>query len=297
MAIPPKVKLGADFFLKEDNSEFHYVGFSDFGQWKRFNMIDGPELLVRPLWVERRSIADAAGYTDWLVARVFRYANPTNPFGIVPEPSLYNKVNAFIELAAEYKIYIDFTTGDSDVVLPGVQNQQNDLNLFTSFITRFCFIETCNEPTNKQNGNLPRNGVKPSPSPNYLRDSGDYGDIGSPSGWPYQTILDYVSYHGNRETYPGPRFPKWIIDMNDQAAVIRSNIGRPTVLKEPNGFDTFNQPGRRYNDPYLAKLLGQMIAYCGQCFHSQLGLESNGFDDPHKIAFGNYCTGVVGGLR
>lgn len=291
----PSVKLsGADYFLNDDGSEFHYVGYSDFGLWKRFHMDNGPEALVRPLLIERRLIADRAGYEGPLVARVFRYAHPDNAFGIVPQAVDVGKINGFLDLCAEYGFYVDWTSGDSQHLLPNPHDQQVWLNQFCAATQRFCFMETCNEPF--KNGKLPQNGVKSPPSPYYLRDSGNYVDITTVRPWEYQYDLDFISYHGTRSGSE-PRFPKWLWDMTAQAATLRTKVKKPTVLKEPIGFHTIPQAGRRYNDPYLAKCLGLLIAYCGQCWHSQLGLESNGFDDAHQDGFGSYCTGVAGALR
>ena len=293
----PKIKVQGDFFLNEDNSESHYVGYSDFGLWKRFNMQDGPEALVRPLLQERRGLAEAAGYSGPLTARVFRYADPGNAFGMLPDQADFSKINAFLDMAAEYKVYIDWTCGDSQkpYMLPNVADQQLYINTFCSKIERVCFFETCNQPF--KNGNLPKNGVVPPISPWYLRDSGDYGDIGSGDGWPFHTSLDFISYHGTRDHNPGIRFPKWVMDLDDQIGTLRTHVGKPPVLKEPNGFSKHFASQARYNDPYLAKLLGHRIAMGGVCFHSQLGLESNGFDAEHKEAFSNYCAGVAGALR
>jgi hypothetical protein len=296
MNVMPAVKLsGADFFLNEDGSEFHYVGMSDFGLWKRFNMDNGPEALVRPILIERRQIADLAGYRGPIVLRVFRYSHPDNPFGLLPSQSDFSKINSFLDMCAEYNFYVDFTCGDSQHVLPNVIDQQNWLNQFTNNVQRFCFMETCNEPF--KNGELPQNGVKPASSVYYLRDSGNYINVTNTIPWEYKYDLDFISYHGTRSSDLGPRFPKWLWDMTAQAATLRHKVGRPLVLKEPIGFHSINQPGRRYNDTYLAKCLGALILYCGQCFHSQLGLQSDGFDDSHKEAAFQYFAGVAGALR
>jgi hypothetical protein len=291
MAKLPRVKIGGDFFLNENGSEFHYVGLSDFGQWKRFNLPSGPDALVRPLLVERRSLADKAGYTGPIVIRVFRYSDPANPFGVLPYSYDFNNINKFLDLCAEYKVYVDWTCGDSQVVLPGSSQQQGHLNTFTSYIQRFCFIETCNEPF--KNG-INVHAVKPNVSDFYLRDSGDYSEI---DYWDYTKDLDFISYHGARDERMSPRFPKWTIDLDDQIGVLRYNIAKPVVLKEPHGFDKHAIPGRRYNDSFLSKILGQRVSMGGVLFHSQLGLESNGFDAEHKEAVGNYFTGVAGALK
>lgn len=290
-----KIKVSGDFFTYvDDGSEFHYVGISDFAQWKRFNMDNGPEALVRPICVERRQIADRAGYTGPIVCRVFRYSSPTNSFGVIPNlinpTNDYSKINAFLDMLAEYNMYADITCGDSQMsyMLPNPTDQQKDLNNFTTLIKRFCFIETCNEPM--KNGWLPQNGVKPLSSDMYLRDSGMYNEISDTSQWLYQYDLDFISYHGDRTNDP-VRWPKWVIDLDDQVSSLRSHVRLPAVLKEPNKF------GPYYNDPSYAKCLGLRANMGGITWHSQLGLQSDGFDDAHKNACYEFFKGVAGSLR
>lgn len=293
----PKVRANADFFLNEDGSEFHYLGYSDFGLAKRmFEYLPvgmGPEHLVRPLFVERRGIADAAGWTGPLVARVFKYGHPNNPFGCTPhyDPQV---LDALARMAAEYRVYVDFTTGDNQYMLPTVGEQQAHLNAAEAALSVFHFTEKCNEPF--KNG-MDVNAINLPAGPNVCRDSGAYGDIGGASGWPYDSDLDFVSYHGTRSGDMGNRFPKWLVDMPTQIAVLRSHLGKPPVLKEPIGFQKDAIDGRRFNDPYCARLMGALVAYGGVTFHSQLGLESNGFDDATKVAFGEFCRGAAGALR
>lgn len=283
----PKITVGGDFFLKEPGVEFFYVGISDFGQWKRWNVPTGPENLVRPLFVERRAVADNAGYHGPIVARVFRYSHPGNPFGALPGSTDYSQVNAFMDMAAEYNIYIDWTCGDSQHVLPNTSDQQADLDRFTSNVQRACFVETCNEPF--KNGWLPQNGVKPAPSEWYLRDSGNYVFISSTQGWEFQYDLDYISGHFDRTNAP-IRWPRWVCDLDDSIATLRSVVGKPSVLKEPTKF------GVGYTDPSYAKCLGLRANMGGVTFHSQLGLQSDGFDEATKIAAGAFFKGVVGAL-
>jgi len=295
MSSLPKVKATGDFFSLEDNSIFWYVGASEFGDWKRFNMDSGPEALVRPNLIERKLVREAAGYTGPIVNRVFRYSDPGNPFGIIPNlinpANDYSKVNSFMDLCAEYNVYIDWTCGDSQkpYMLPNFSDAQKDLDNFTSNIARFCFVETENEPP--RNGMLPQGGVKSKPSPNgmYLRDSGYYTDISDTNAWQHKYNLDFISYHGSRTNDP-IRWPKWVIDLDDSLSVLRSRVGLPPVLKEPNKFGIY------YTDPSYARMLGLRANMGGVCFHSQRGLESNGYDDATRIAAGEYFKGVAGSL-
>lgn len=283
-----KVKATADFFTNEDGSEFHYVGCSEFADWKRFNLENGPEALVRPNLIERKLIREAAGYHGPVVNRVFRYSDPGNPFGTLPGSTDYTKLNQFMDLCAEYNVYIDWTCGDSQkpYMLPFTQDQQQDLDRFTNNIQRFCFVETCNEPF--KNGELPQHGVVPRISEYYLRDSGYYAFIGS-EVWDTRYNLDFVSFHGTRDNNP-PRWPKWACDLDDSLATLRSALGKPSVLKEPAKF------GSNYFDAAVARMLGLRAQLGGVTFHNQKGLEGNGFDNETRIAYGEYFRGVVGSI-
>lgn len=285
-----KIKATGDFFTYEDGSEFHYVGYSDFGQEKRMDEPNGPEALVRPLLKERREIADRAGYTGPLVARVFRCSDPGNPFGRTIDKINFDNINPFLDLCAEYNTYVDFTQGDDDHHMmfgPNLIGLQDFHNKFTSYIKRFCFYETENETF--KNGMAPEKGIVPPPSEWYLRDSGYYKFIGS-EFWDTRFNLDFISFHGTRDGNPN-RWPKWVIDLDDSISTLRSVLNKPSVLKEPNKF------GNYYTDPSYAKCLGLRANMGGVVFHSQKGLESNGFDDAHKVAFGEFCRGVAGSLK
>lgn len=284
------VRATGDFFTNADGSEFHYVGLSEFGLWKRWNMHNGPEALVRPILQQRREVADSAGYHGPIVLRVFRYSHPNNPFGVLPYEQDFSQIDAFLAMCAEYGCYVDWTCGDSqfDFMLPQPGQQQEHLDRFTSNVHLFCFMETCNEPF--KNGWLPQNGVKAAPSPYYLRDSGNYVYISDTQDWERQYDLDFISFHGDR-TNDHSRWPKWVCDLDDSIATLRKRVGKPSVLKEPNKF------GPYYSDPVLAKLLGQRASMGGVVFHSQIGLQTDGYDDATRLAAFNFWTGVSGVLR
>jgi hypothetical protein len=227
-----------------------------------------------------------------VVNRVFRYSDPANSFGTLPGTTDYTQVNNFMDLCAEYNVYVDWTCGDSQkpFMLPNVLDQQRDLDKFTSSIARFCFVETCNEPF--KNGWLPQNGVKPKPSNFYLRDSGYYVYISDDTKWETKYDLDFISFHGDRTNRP-ERWPRWVCDLDDSLSALRTIVGKASVLKEPHKFST---TGNYYIDPSYAKCLGLRANLGGVTFHYQLGLESNGFDDPTRIAYGEFFKGVVGSL-
>lgn len=287
MSTLKKIKVAGDFFIYEDGSEFHYVGLSDFAQFKRMCMDNGPEALVRPLLIERRQIADKAGYNGPLVARVFRTSHPNNSFGQMPDKVKFELINSFLDLCAEYNTYVDWTSGDNWYTFPDLIERQKFIDKFSKEIKRFCLFETENEPF--KNGNSPQQGIIPPPSEWYLRDSGNYVFINDNTSWEYQYDLDFISFHGDRNNDP-LRWPKWVCDLDDSISMLRSRVNKPPVLKEPNKF------GPYYNDPSYAKCLGLRANMGGVTFHSQKGLESNGFDDAHKEAFYQFCRGVQGSI-
>lgn len=283
-----KVKVEGDHFLYADRAEeFFYIGLSDFGQFKRMCSENGPEALVRPILVERRTIADAAGYTGPIVIRVFRTSHPNNPFGQTPDKVKFELINPFLDMCAEYKIYVDWTQGDDQYFYSNSAGLQDFHNKFCAEIKRFCFYETENEPF--KNGEAPQHGIVPPPSTWYLRDSGNYVFINDNTQWPTQYDLEFISFHPDRNNSP-IRWPKWVCDIDDSIAKLRSDVGKPTVLKEVNKF------GAYYNDPAVAKVLGLRANMGGIGFHSQKGLESNGFDAATKFACGEYFKGVKGAL-
>lgn len=286
-----KVIVGGDFFLNEDGSEFHYVGISDFALFKRMGMDNGPEALVRPILIQRRQIADRAGYVGPIVDRTFRCSDPGNIFGQIPDKVRFDLINPFLDLCAEYNTYVDFTQGDDDHGMmfgPSLSGLQNFHNKFTSSIERFCFYETENEPG--KNGNAPKHGIIPAPSKYYLRDSGNYVFISDSQAWEYEYDLEFISGHFDRTNDP-IRWPKWVCDLDDSLATLRSKVGKPTVLKEPTKF------GPGYTDPSYAKCLGLRANMGGVVMHTQLGLSSDGFDEPHIVAVGEYFKGAAGALQ
>lgn len=292
MSSLPKIKATGDFFQYEAGGEFFYAGASEFGDWKRFCMDSGPEALVRPNLIERKIVRDNAGYAGPCVNRVFRYSHPNNPFGMpATDPRQdFAKINQFLAMCAEYNVYVDWTCGDSQfpiVGVPTVPQQQAWLDNFCLHINHFCFMETCNEPF--KNGQLPENGVKSPLSPWYLRDSGYYVFMSDTVMWDTSLDLDFVSIHHDRTNSP-IRWPRWVCDADDSIASLRSNLSKPAVLKEPNKF------GPYYSDPSYAKCLGLRTNMGGTVFHSQKGLESNGYDEATRVAAGEYWKGVKGAL-
>lgn len=283
-----KVKVAGDFFVNDDGSEFHYAGASEFGDFKRACLTDhGLEAFVRPNLIERKLIRDRVGFKGKIVNRVFRTSDINNSFGQTPDQVKFDLINPFLDLCAEYNVYVDFTQGDDQILFPGLAGLQDFHDKWHYTIKRFCFYETENEPF--KNGQAPQNGIVPKVSEFYLSDSGNYVFINDTQRWETQYDLDFISFHGDRTNEP-QRWPKWVCDLDDSIAVLRSKVGKPVVLKEPAKF------GVHYTDPSCAKQLGLRAAMGGVTFHYQKGLESNGLDDSSKVAYGEYFKGVAGSI-
>lgn len=276
-------------FIKADGAQFSYVGVSDFALFKRWLMPNGRAALVTPRLDEWR--AYAGSYNGPIVLRVFRYASPTNLFGMDPWSYDFAQMRVFAEFCAARSFYIDWTCGDSQVVLPNPSDQQEHLNRTCAAVVGLPgFIETCNEPF--------KNGIDtllviPPFWGGYLRDSGYYSEIQT---WNAANNLDYLSYHSGRDTGGMSPWPKWLIDMNDQLAVLMNAFHKPVVLKEPIGFAEENIPGRRSNDPVLAFRMGQIVSYGGVTFHSDDGRDGDHLRPVQATCARAFFAGVAGAL-
>lgn len=242
-----------------------YVGVSDFALFKRWRMNDGPIYLVEPRLREWRTYAKAGGYGDRpIVLRVFRYASPTNQFGIPPWSYPFEELRKFTAFCSERGFYVDWTAGDNQVVLPdagGPHGQQQHLNETCAALAPiFCFIETCNEPM--KNG-LDVAAVKPANWGSYLCDSGMYADHDTWIAHP-EWNLDFVSFHGRRDDQ-GQYWPRWLTDMPEAAASMLTMFGKPAVHKEPM---RCNRTGTARDAAFWYRM-GQIVAYCGVTYHSE----------------------------
>ncbi len=124
----------------------------------------------------------------------------------------------------------------------------------------------------------PQNGVDPSqfgPLAGLLCARGsNVGDEPPPlPGWNYHT------WHGRRD-WPKVLFSSedmWYVGEGWGPAGPYQYPVAPITHDEPIGFDEVDQPGRRSNDPYVARVLGQTSsAYgAGGTFHSSAGITSD----------------------
>lgn len=297
----PAIHVEGVNFVDETGKRFPYVGVSDFALFKRWLMHDGPAALVAPRLAEWRALAEAGGYRGPIVLRVFRYSHPNNKFGI-GDPWSYDfaEITKFTQFCGERGFYVDWTCGDSQHILPekdGPRGQQEHLNRTCAALVGCtnAFVETSNE--SMKNGQLAEHGVVPSAWGSYLRDSGAYGEKGD---WPVGTNLDFVSYHGTRSRGGLAPWPKWLIDVFAQAAVLSTEHGKPAVLKEPVGADEPDYPGRRpdrESNPDLFARLGLVIAFCaGVTFHSQDGRDGDALKPTQRQCAIAFFRGIAAGL-
>ena len=296
MSLPAIHVDGVDF-RTSDGHIFKAVGSTEFALFKRWLMRDGPLALVAPILEERKRIAHEGGYDGPLVARVMRFAAPPNAFALDPWSYPMSQVTAFTQFCEARGWYVDWTCGDAQIVLPnpdGPRGQQQHLNEFCDALVpcNNAIVQTCNEPF--KNG-IDVERVKPARWGTYLRYSGAYGESGN---WPFAADLDFRGYHGRRDDGGLSPWPKWLIDMNDQGAVLSSMSPRlPAVLDEPIGADEQDIPGRRSNRPEHFGRMGFTIAYCaGVYFHSTPGQSSDGFGPTVTQCFRAFCRGIAAGL-
>lgn len=297
MSTPALAVNGQKFINTATGKEWKYVGVSDFALFKRWLMPNGPQALVAPRLDEWKELAHIGGYSGPIVLRVFAYGHANNPFGI-PDPWSYDfrQITELTNYVATRGFYIDWTTGDSQHVIPersGPRGQQEHLNKRCAAVAGSpnALIETSNESF--KNGQLAEAGIVPPRWGSYLRDSGAYGES---DNWPYGTELDYISYHGSRSRHDLWPVPFWVAEMWNSSVFLQKH-GKPFVHKEPIGFAEQEIPGRRSASPQDAFQMGLVVAVSnGVLFHSQSGLEGHGLGPVQRACAANFFRGIAGGL-
>lgn len=279
-----------------DGQPWHYVGIDAFGLFKRWLMPDGPNALVKPWLTEQRQIAQLGGYTGPIVLRVFRFAAYWNSFALDPWSYHSSEIGDFTRFVGDLGFYVDWTCGDAQQVLPepdGPTGQQEHLNRTCAAlvgVSNALCVQTCNEPF--------KNGIDvvriiPPSWGTYLRDSGYYAEI---QQWDAALNLDIVCYHSGRDDGGLAPWPKYLVDMNDQAAVLLHAFGKPLKLEEPIGFAESPSPGRRTNRPDVAFLLGQTAGYAGITFHFDDGIDCNSPRPVQRTCEIAFFAGVKGAI-
>lgn len=290
----PPIHTDGHKFVDATGKPFPYAGVSDFPLFKRSQMTDGYNALVTPRLAEWKRLAGAGGYTGPIVLRVFRYAASSNPFGMDPWSYDFDQARVFSNFCGEQGFYVDWTCGDSQIVLPnpdGDHGQQQHVNQFVAALVPCtnAFVQTCNEPF--KNG-IDVTRVIPPKWGNVIRSSGAYGD-NQPD---FNAVLDYIDFHPNRDS--GEYYwPKWLYDLTASATVIMGEFPVPCIFGEPMGADETDQPGRRSNNPEFFERLGSIVGWCGGVtFHSQNGLTGDGLGPVQSACAARFFKGVQGAI-
>lgn len=277
-----------------DGKRFKAVGCSDFAQFKRFLMPGGWAALVKPILDERKSLAVASGYDGPLVARVFRYAGNNNAFAIDPWSYSMAQATEFTQRLCEEGWYVDWTSGDSQFVLPnpnGPKGQQQHLNEFCAAMVACpnAWIQTSNEAY--KNG-IDVSRIVPPKWGTYLRDSGMYAE----SPWDHALDIDLIDFHPDRGDDENHTVHKWVGKAFETAVYLQVH-GKPIIYKEPIGAAEVNKPGSRTNRPDLIEQMALVIGLIdGIYMHSTPGLSSDGFGPVVKECWKGFCRGVKAGL-
>lgn len=261
--VSPVAKLttsGRDFVL--NGSRWLWKGSSDFRLYQWY--LEGRDL--QPVLDQRRE----AGAN---LLRVFgMYNGGIGRFIPSEYPAYFGAFPAFADRLAHAGFQFELTAfADAQNIL-SQSNQHAHWSVLESALQGIpnCLVELVNE--------YPQNGVDPaqfSPLIGLLcsRGSNVSDTAGYQPGWSYQT------WHGRRD------WPKVLFSAEDMWWVgegVGSNGQQfsptmPVIHDEPIGFSDVNQPGRRSNDPYVARVLGQTGAAfgCGSTFHSDAGIQSD----------------------
>ncbi len=287
--LEPVRTVGRRFETAYTHQPFKYVGVSAFALFKRWLQPDGPHALVEPILNEWRELANIGDYHGPIVLRVFRYAADWNAFGMLPNSYSFAEITKFTKFCNDRNFYVDWTCGDSQVVLPDQAAQQQHLNeTCAAMVGVLGFVQTCNEPF--KNG-IDTSVVKPAQWGTYLRSSGYYTDAGT---WDHSQDLDFIDFHPDRSE-DGP-VAKWVGKLFE-SGVYLAPFGVPIVYEEPIGADEINKPGRRSNDPLLFRQAGLAIGVvAGMSFHSTAGLSSDGLGPVQRACAANWFYSIARAL-
>lgn len=270
-------------------------GVSAFSLFARFLMTNGWDALCVPILDEWRAIAKEAGYTGPIILRVFRYAAAPNAFAIDPWGYHMTSAAEFTRKCGERGFYVDWTSGDAQIVLPerdGDRGRNMHNNLFVASIVGCdnAFFQTRNEPF--KNGGI--DGEVPPNWGGLLRHSGYY-NTGKPEDWDLSQDLDIRDFHQPRTG--GTPYPKWSYDMFATAATVAMfQPQRPLFHEEPIGADEVASESR-CNIPAMFGIMGLVIAMCSAVyFHSTDGIPCNSLRPIQRACAVAFFKGIVGGL-
>ncbi len=280
-----------------DGAETKLVGCADFSQFKRWLAVGGKEALVRPIIVERTTLAREAGYSGALTARVFRNAANWNAFSLDPWSYPMSAVTEFTQFYNSLGWYVDWTSGDNQVCFPldgdraqldGPKGFNQHTNEFTNALIGTSYIwNGCNEAG--KNGFGHQAIPLPPPWTSPVQYAGRYDDNRDKSqDWACLNLHTDRSREGAVE--------KWVGKGHESAPFLWPQ-GKPIFYDEGMGAAEVAND-KRSNVPYYFETLGNDIQVVNAVyFHSQPGLSSDGFGPNVKDCWKAFCRGAVGGLK
>lgn len=290
-----ELRVNGTHLVDEQGHAVPYVGVSFFPGFSRFRMRDGWNALVVPLLDEIRAASRVGGWGDRpIFLRTFRYAAYWNAFAL--DPWSYMDANGaftplmdFTQRCLDRGFLIDWTCGDAQEVLPeqdGPRGQQEHQNKTCAAMASLPgVIQRCNERF--KNG--VHDGVTVPKWGPYVTCSGDYGEV---SQWPW-AVFDIWDYHGGRDSgglYP---WPKWLVDMDDQAATLLDTTGKFGRLGEPRRLD--EMPGEDNRAELWFEMGKRVTNQNGVTLHSQYGRDGRGFTNAPvtRAGFEAFFAGVA----
>ena len=260
----PRVRVDGSRFVTEHGAPWVWKGATDFLLFKRF--LEGQDIV--PILNERKAVGAN-------LVRVLGMCHYITHFYPQDHANYYEKLSAFFDLLFEHRLYVEFVCfADQQEVKIDEQahfNRVCDVIRSKSNV----FLELVNEW--RKNGIDPNEFSKPSGIIS-SRGSG-LGDEAPPTpGW------DYHTWHGRRD-WPKVLFANedmWFVKEGIVYPNHHVDVPRPTVADEPIGFGPHDIPGRRSNNPYVAKVTAEtgLLFGSGATFHSDEGIQSQGFQ-PH----------------
>jgi len=248
-------------YFKRGGRRYYWRGSSDFTML--YDLMAGRD--VSPV-LRQRQAAGATGLRVFLMLHYIQHLDPAE------WPGIWTTLVPFARFVAGYGMDVEFTClADCQVLLPRHEDQQ-------AFITRVG--ETVGAEPNvicEAVNEYPKNGVD---APRLSRPPGRIWSRGSSlaDASPAMPAWDYSGFHPRRD------WPKvaiadadaWFVGNGVDENGNPTGHAHPCIIDEPIGFAEAEEPGRRSNDPELARILGHTSLSHGQggTFHSGAGLTS-----------------------
>lgn len=257
--------ISRDQFLLPDGTNYNWQGHIDFMLFKR--SLDG--VVIEPL-LDQRYLAGSKAVVTLQMAWFIEQFIPSN------YPNYFAHIKPFADaLAAKGFNWTPIVFADAQVIMQDKSEQIRFLNQIAAEFAQCSNVypSLCNE--------YQKNGIDPSifnkPVGNLWSRGSSVGDAEAfRPGW------DWKEWHARRD------WPK-VLFGNDDMWYVKEGIDSngqmldypmPCISGEPIGFWNQNIPGRRSNDPNLARVVGGTSIYFGRGgnFMSEQGLRCDPWD-------------------